>query len=87
VPTAITPPHSNLLLAISVNSIWADLDALVLAAFALSILFIMHAFWKEETLRRSRCRWPGFVLPIRAAPPAAAELNRPSTEAGRIRVA
>jgi uncharacterized membrane protein YphA (DoxX/SURF4 family) len=28
--------------------IWADLGALILAAFVLSIAPIMHAFWKEE---------------------------------------
>jgi putative oxidoreductase len=27
--------------------IWGDLGSLVLAAFALAILSIMHAFWKE----------------------------------------
>jgi len=77
--------------------IWADLGALVLAAFALLILPIMHAFWVFRL--RTRCSavptdprccgspprgaaW--IVFPIRAAPLAAPELNRPSAPAGRI---
>jgi putative oxidoreductase len=28
--------------------VWADLGALILAAFALSVMFFMHAFWKEQ---------------------------------------
>jgi putative oxidoreductase len=28
--------------------IWADLGALILAAFALSVMCFMHAFWKEQ---------------------------------------
>jgi putative oxidoreductase len=28
--------------------VWADLGALLLAAFALSVAFFMHAFWREQ---------------------------------------
>jgi uncharacterized membrane protein YphA (DoxX/SURF4 family) len=34
--------------------IWADFGAPVLAAFAMSVMFFMHAFWKEQISRRCR---------------------------------
>jgi putative oxidoreductase len=41
--------------------IWADLGALVLAAFALAILPIMHAFWKEEEAQAQQTQMVNFV--------------------------
>lgn len=53
--------------ALVIAGAWADLGALMLAAFLLPTAFVMHPFWNEGT-RRSRpasrststrtCRWP-----------------------------
>jgi len=47
--------------------IWADLGALVLAAFALSILPIMHAFWKEEDAQAQQTQMAQFVKNVSMA--------------------
>ncbi len=47
--------------------IWADLGALVLAAFALSILPIMHAFWKEEDAQAQQTQMVQFVKNVSLA--------------------
>lgn len=47
--------------------IWADLGALVLAAFALSMLPIMHAFWKEEDAQAQQAQMAQFVKNVSMA--------------------
>ncbi len=47
--------------------IWADLGALVLAAFALSILPIMHAFWKKEDAQAQQTQMVQFVKNVSLA--------------------
>jgi putative oxidoreductase len=47
--------------------IWGDLGALVLAAFALAILPIMHAFWKEEDAQAQQMQVVNFVKNISMA--------------------
>jgi putative oxidoreductase len=41
--------------------IWADLGALVLAAFALGVLPFMHAFWKEEDAQAQQNQMAHFL--------------------------
>src|ERR671911_1159839 len=47
--------------------IWGDLGALVLAAFALSILPIMHAFWKEQDAQAQQAQVVNFVKNVSMA--------------------
>jgi putative oxidoreductase len=47
--------------------IWADLGALVLGAFALAILPIMHAFWKEEDAQAQQMQIVNFVKNVSMA--------------------
>jgi len=47
--------------------VWADLGALVLAAFALAVLPIMHAFWKEEDPQAQQAQMVNFVKNISMA--------------------
>lgn len=47
--------------------VWADLGALVLAAFALAILPIMHAFWKEEDAQAQQAQMVNFVKNVSMA--------------------
>ena len=47
--------------------IWGDLGALVLAAFAISILPIMHAFWKEEDAQAQQMQIVNFVKNVSMA--------------------
>lgn len=47
--------------------IWADLGALGLAAFALSILPVMHAFWKEEDAQAQQTQMAQFVKNVSMA--------------------
>src|ERR687897_1644653 len=47
--------------------IWADLGALVLAAFALAILPIMHAFWKEEDAQAQQGQMVNFIKNVSMA--------------------
>lgn len=47
--------------------IWADLGALVLGAFALAILPIMHAFWKEEDAQAQQTQMAQFVKNVSMA--------------------
>ena len=47
--------------------IWGDLGALVLAAFALAILPIIHAFWKEDDAQAQQAQIVNFVKNISIA--------------------
>ena len=47
--------------------IWGDLGALVLAAFALAILPIMHAFWKETEPQAQQMQMVNFVKNVSMA--------------------
>jgi putative oxidoreductase len=47
--------------------IWGDLAALVLAAFALAILPIMHAFWKEEDAMTQQGQIVNFIKNVSMA--------------------
>src|SRR5919106_788510 len=47
--------------------IWADLGALVLAAFALAIVPIMHAFWKEEDAQAQQGQMVNFIKNVSMA--------------------
>ena len=47
--------------------IWGDLGALVLAAFALAILPIMHAFWKEKDAQAQQAQIVNFVKNVSMA--------------------
>src|SRR5918996_1636799 len=47
--------------------IWGDLGALVLAAFALAILPIMHAFWREEDAQTQQMQMVNFVKNVSMA--------------------
>src|ERR687891_2957125 len=47
--------------------IWGDLGALVLAAFAIAILPIMHAFWKEEDAQMQQVQMVNFVKNVSMA--------------------
>jgi putative oxidoreductase len=47
--------------------IWGDLGALVLAAFALTILPFMHAFWREEDAQAQQIQIVNFVKNISMA--------------------
>jgi putative oxidoreductase len=50
-PRVMVPPRGVAIIvggAMVVLGIWADLVALVVGAFAVSISPIMHAFWKEQ---------------------------------------
>ena len=47
--------------------IWGDLGALVLAAFSLAVLPIMHAFWREEDAQAQQMQMVNFVKNISMA--------------------
>src|ERR671918_2153766 len=47
--------------------IWADLGALVLAAFALSVTVFMHAFWKEQDEQGQANQFAHFVKNVAMA--------------------
>lgn len=47
--------------------VWGDLGAIVLAAFALAILPIMHPFWKEEDAQMQQVQMVNFVKNISMA--------------------
>jgi putative oxidoreductase len=47
--------------------IWGDLAALLLAAFSLAILPIMHAFWKEEDAQAQQAQMTNFVKNVSIA--------------------
>jgi putative oxidoreductase len=47
--------------------IWGDLGALVLAAFSLAILPVMHAFWKETEPQAQQMQMVNFVKNVSMA--------------------
>src|SRR5688500_4647083 len=47
--------------------IWADLGALILAAFALSVMFFMHAFWKEQDEQAMQNQFAHFMKNVAMA--------------------
>jgi uncharacterized membrane protein YphA (DoxX/SURF4 family) len=47
--------------------VWGDLGALVLAAFSLAILPIMHAFWKEADPQAQQMQMGDFVKNVSMA--------------------
>lgn len=44
--------------------IWADLGALLLAAFAFSVAFFMHAFWREQDAQQRQNQIAHFMKNI-----------------------
>jgi len=47
--------------------IWADLGALILAAFALSVMVFMHAFWKEQDQQAMQNQFAHFMKNVAMA--------------------
>ena len=64
---------------------WADLVALFLAAFALSILPILHDFWKEEYAQAQQMQMAQFVKNVAMA--GGALVSSTSTTSSKARPA